>query len=90
MEKIFTTIVGVCPLKGFEQDSQRCRACEFYFRAGTGTFFWCRRPQEPKKVEGAQVAGVVGDVPKRKRGRPKGSKSQKPVKRAKSVSKKER
>ena len=77
MQKIFTTIPGVCPLKGCSEDSQPCRSCEFYYRAGTGTFFWCRRPQEPEPE-------------KRKRGRPKGSKSQKPVKRAKFVHKKKR
>lgn len=78
MQKVFTTIPGVCPLKGCTEDSQPCRACEFYYRAGTGTFFWCRRPLEPPAPE----------PEKRKRGRPKGSKSQKPVKRAKSGHKK--
>ena len=50
--KIFTTIEGKCPFgKGCAIDTQACRACEWYFRSGTGTFFWCKHPTEDKPKE---------------------------------------
>ena len=66
--KIFTTIDGKCPFgRNCAIDSTECRKCEWFYRAGTAMFFWCRHPVTP---ETEQV--------KRKRGRPPG-KSTNPV-----------
>lgn len=74
--KIFTTIDGNCPFgKGHAIDSQACRKCEYYHRAGTGMFFWCKHPikQDIKPV----VEETVKEV--RKRGRPKKSETETPA-----------
>lgn len=43
---------GGCPFgKGCEVDTPACRRCEFFYRAGTGTFFWCRHPDERAKEQ---------------------------------------
>lgn len=44
--KIFTLTNDKCPFGcGHAIDSQGCRSCQWYFRAGTGTFFWCKHPE---------------------------------------------
>ena len=54
LTKIFTTIEQKCPFgKEYQIDSTKCRSCEFYFRMGTGMFFWCKHPiPEPKPKRG--------------------------------------
>ena len=50
--KVFTMMGGGCPFgKGCEVDTPACRRCEFFYRAGTGTFFWCRHPDERAKEQ---------------------------------------
>lgn len=45
---------GGCPFgKGCEVDTPACRRCEFFYRAGTETFFWCRHPYEKAKEQSA-------------------------------------
>ena len=74
--KIFTLLGGNCPFgRNCAIDSQSCKTCKFFYRAGTGTFFWCNHPIEQKQAEIAQE--------KRKRGRPPGKAAKKPVKRRK-------
>ena len=74
--KVFTLMGGGCPFgKECEIDSPSCRKCQWFYRTGTGTFFWCNHPIEQKPAEIAQ--------PKRKRGRPPGKAAKKPVKRTK-------
>lgn len=75
--KVFTTLGGKCPYKGCEIDSQSCRACEYYYRAGMGTFFWCKHPFTP---EPEAPRPIETGRPKRKPGRPRGKASKKPVK----------
>ena len=87
--KIFTTIGGNCPFgRKCAVDSTECRKCEWFYRTGTATFFWCRHPETPemereaKKLE-RKRAELERKSPemeqgKRKRGRPPG-KSTKPV-----------
>lgn len=84
--KVFTLMGGGCPFgKGCEIDSPSCRKCEWFYRIGTGTFFWCNHPIEREKPEMAQkahrIARKVPEIaqPKRKRGRPPGKATQKPV-----------
>lgn len=81
--KIFTTIPGPCPF-GYHNkiDDNLCRLCPYYFRTGTATFFWCNHPpmekavRKPKRVpENAES----GTQQKRKRGRPPGKSTKKPV-----------
>lgn len=73
--KIFTTLGGACPFgEGPEIDSLKCRNCEYYWRIGTGTFFWCLHPVQQQPAP---------EPEKRKRGRPKGSKNKKKVARRK-------
>jgi len=68
--KVFTTIDGLCPFgKKVMIDSPTCRSCEYFYRMGTGTFFWCNNPVQKSGTE-----------PK-KRGRPPGKAKNKPVKR---------
>lgn len=68
--KVFTILGGVCPFGQMVMiDSLACRNCEFYFRTGTGTFFWCRAGELPEPEREAIPE------PKKKRGRPKGSKN---------------
>lgn len=63
---------GDCPFgRGCELDSLRCRQCQHYYRAGTGTFFWCNHPIEQKSAGIARKAPEIAQ-PKRKRGRPPG------------------
>lgn len=74
---------GNCPFgKGCEIDSPSCRKCQWFYRTGTGTFFWCNHPIEQKPAEIAQKAPEIAQ-PKRKRGRPPGKATKKPVKRIK-------
>ena len=81
--KIFTIMGGDCPFgRGCEIDSQVCRKCEHYYRAGTGTFFWCKHPDAQKTAEIARKAPKIAQ-PKRKRGRPPGKATKRPVKRRK-------
>ena len=88
---------GGCPFgKGCEIDSPSCRKCQWFYRTGTGTFFWCNHPIEEKPAEIAQKAPEIAQKapeiaqkapeiaqPKRKRGRPPGKGTKKPVKRIK-------
>ena len=70
--KIFTTIDAQCPFgKGIPIDSLKCRQCSFYYRAGTGMFFWCKHP-----VPETPKTGTQG----KKKGRPSGKAKRKPVK----------
>lgn len=80
--KIFTTIDGQCPFgRKCAIDSQECRKCEWFYRAGTAMFFWCRHPvtqekeRAPKKMEQkpAEIErkGPGMEQEKRKRGRPR-------------------
>ena len=82
--KIFTTIPGRCPF-GYKNDidDHLCRLCPFYYRAGTGTFFWCNHP--PKEKQERKTAEIVPEQgqEKRKRGRPPGKATKTPVKRTK-------
>ena len=81
--KVFTLMGGGCPFgKGCEIDSPSCRKCQWFYRTGTGTFFWCNHPIEQKPAEIAQKAPEI-EQPKRKRGRPPGKATKKPVKRTK-------
>ena len=62
---------GNCPFgKGCEIDSPSCRKCQWFYRTGTGTFFWCNHPIEHKPVEIEHKTPKITQ-PKRKRGRPK-------------------
>lgn len=88
--KIFTILGGDCPFgRKCARDSNQCRQCQYYYRAGTGTFFWCNHPIEQKTAEIEQkTAGIARKAPeiaqpKRKRGRPPGKATKKPVKRIK-------
>lgn len=88
--KVFTLMGGKCPFgKGCDIDTESCRKCEWYYRAGTGTFFWCRHPieQEPAKIarKAPEIARKAPEIaqPKRKRGRPPGKAAKKPVKQTK-------
>ena len=95
--KVFTVMGGVCPFgNGCEIDSQSCRKCQWFYRAGTGTFFWCNHPIEQKQDEIARKAPEIEQKSaeieqkapeiaqtKRKRGRPPGKAIKKPVKRVK-------
>ena len=81
---------GVCPFgRGFERDSPRCRQCDDYIRAGTGTFFWCNHQIEQKSVEIEQktrkIARKAAEIeqPAKKRGRPAGKAKKKAVKQRK-------
>lgn len=78
--KIFTTVGGLCPFgRGIEIDSAGCRRCEYFYRTGTATFFWCRHPQAEKPAE--IVPQSVEGVPmKKKRGRKPVKAAKKPVK----------
>ena len=78
---------GDCPFgRGCVRDSVTCRKCEYYYRAGTGTFFWCNHPIVRKTNENVPKPAVSvlkpgGNVPeKRKRGRPAKNDVFKPVK----------
>lgn len=88
--KVFTLMGGGCPFgQGCEIDSPSCRKCQWFYRTGTGTFFWCNHPIEQKPAEIEQkTAGIARKAPeiaqpKRKRGRPPGKATKKPVKRIK-------
>lgn len=88
--KIFTTIPGPCPF-GYKNkiDDNLCRLCPYYFRTGTGTFFWCNHPVPQKaksvrkKAQSVPTAPESGTQPKRKRGRPRKNAPNKPVKQTK-------
>lgn len=86
--KIFTTMGGRCPF-GYHNniDDNLCRLCPYYYRAGTGTFFWCNHPideKTPKKPRRVPEKAETGTQEKRKRGRPRKDATKKPVKRTKS------
>lgn len=71
---------GGCPFgQGCEIDSPSCRKCQWFYRAGTGTFFWCSHPTEQKQAEIARKSPEIAQQ-KRKRGRPPGKAAKKPVK----------
>lgn len=58
---------GNCPFgQGCEIDSPSCRKCQWFYRAGTGMFFWCNAGSE-------SVPNMTREIlhPKRKRGRPR-------------------
>ena len=75
--KIFTTMGGACPFgRKAEVDSPGCRACQYFYRTGTGTFFWCRHPDEK---ENAPKENPERAPEKRKRGRPAKKAISKPV-----------
>ena len=90
--KVFTTIPGPCPF-GFHNniDDHLCRLCPYYYRAGTGTFFWCNHPAESVLKKRGTVPKTRETVPKaaesvrktKKRGRPPGKATKKAVKRTK-------
>ena len=87
--KIFTTIPGPCPF-GYKNDidDHLCRVCPYFYRAGTGMFFWCNHPVEsvPKTPESVPktrktVPKATKDVPKtKKKGRPAKNAILRPVK----------
>ena len=81
--KIFTTIAGPCPF-GYHNkiDDNLCRLCPYYFRTGTGTFFWCNHPPKEKtarKPKPATENPEPGTQQKRKRGRPPGKTTKRPI-----------
>lgn len=60
--KVFTLMGGGCPFgQGCEIDSPSCRKCQWFYRTGTGTFFWCNNP-DPKSEESVLKSGE--SVPK--------------------------
>ena len=70
--KIFTILGGDCPFgRKCAIDSPSCRQCPHFYRAGTGTFFWCKHPDAQKPVE-IEHKPVEIEQEKRKRGRPPG------------------
>ena len=81
--KIFTVLGGDCPFgRGCAIDSISCRKCQYFYRTGTGTFFWCNHPIEAAAPEEAPKAP---DIPqeRRKRGRPRKNAIIKPMGRPK-------
>ena len=82
--KVFTTIPGPCPF-GYKNniDDHLCRLCPFYYRAGTGTFFWCTHPPIEKKPRPKVQKAPEIVQEKRKRGRPPGKAAKKAVNRTK-------
>lgn len=82
--KVFTTIPGPCPF-GYKNniDDNLCRLCPYFYRAGTGMFFWCNHPPvEQKRPKIAQKAPEIVQE-KRKRGRPPGKATKTAVNRTK-------
>lgn len=71
LKKIFTVSGGECPNGlGHKIDSPNCRKCRYYFRQGTGTFFfWCNFPQKQE-----ENSPKPEEKPKR-RGRPRTKKT---------------
>lgn len=80
--KIFTTLGGKCPHNGCEFESESCKRCQWFYRAGTGTFFWCNHPIERTVQEAAKDAPGDGQQ-KRKRGRPPGKAAKRAVNKTK-------
>ena len=75
--KIFTTIGGNCPFgRKCAVDSTECRKCEWFYRTGTATFFWCRHPEDQKKpkTDSKKPAPLIADPVKKHRAK----KTQKP------------
>ena len=75
---------GRCPF-GYHNniDDNLCRLCPYYYRAGTGTFFWCNHPvpeKAVKKTRRVPEKAETGTQEKRKRGRPPKNGPKKPVK----------
>lgn len=87
--KIFTTLGGKCPF-GMECDidTQPCRNCKYFYRAGTGMFFWCNHPEDvPEKADSVpksnkSVPKVRKSVPKASKDAPKQKKRGRPAKKA--------
>ena len=70
LTKVFTTLGGNCPFgKGIERDSAKCRQCEFFYKAGTGTFFWCSNPGNSGRVRIPTEQKQKTDKNKAKKGR---------------------
>ena len=88
--KIFTTLGGKCPFgMGCDIDTQPCRNCKHFYRAGTGMFFWCNHPLEnvPEKANSVlksdkSVPKVRKSVPKASKDAPKRKKRGRPAKKA--------
>lgn len=88
--KIFTTLGGKCPFgMGCDIDTQPCRNCKHFYRAGTGMFFWCNHPVEnvPEKTDSVpksnkSVPKARKSVPKASKDAPKQKKRGRPAKKA--------
>lgn len=88
--KIFTTLGGKCPFgMGCDIDTQPCRNCKHFYRAGTGMFFWCNHPVEnvPEKTDSVlkstkSVLKSTKSVPKASKDAPKQKKRGRPAKKA--------
>lgn len=80
--KVFTILGGKCPYRGCDFDSQTCRTCQYFYRTGTATFFWCNHPIEAEAAPKPKKTPEP-EQPKRKRGRPPGKATKRPVKRTK-------
>lgn len=73
--KIFTTLGGKCPFgMGCDIDTQPCRNCKHFYRAGTGMFFWCNHPVEDVPEKTDSVLKSNKSVPKARKSVPKASK----------------
>lgn len=73
--KIFTTLGGKCPFgMGCDIDTQPCRNCKHFYRAGTGMFFWCNHPVEDVPEKTDSVLKSTKSVPKARKSVPKASK----------------
>lgn len=83
---------GGCPFgKGCEIDSPSCRKCQWFYRTGTGTFFWCRHPERAnemtttkaaefeKKPSGTPGRKYLKGQTGKKRGRPAKKAENKPI-----------
>lgn len=84
--KIFTILGGYCPFgRGCEIDSPSCRKCEHFYRAGTGTFFWCKYPNGERPEIAPKIEQITPEKAQstKKRGRPAKKAVKKPVNRKK-------
>ena len=85
--KIFTTLGGKCPFgMGCDIDTQPCRNCKHFYRAGTGMFFWCNH-HVPEKTDSVlksdkSVPKARKSVPKASKDAPKRKKRGRPAKKA--------
>ena len=81
--KIFTTLGGKCPFgMGCDIDTQPCRNCKHFYRAGTGMFFWCNHPVEDVPEKADPVPKSNKSVPKASKDAPKRKKRGRPAKKA--------